>query len=51
MCIPSFVLIGCCASECDMPIYVPIVMYSLRLFMLFYKNVYNVVYMLISSEL
>ena len=30
MCIPSFVLIGCCVSY--MPIYVPIVMYGLRLF-------------------
>ena len=28
MCIPSFVLIGCCVSA----IYVPIVMYGLRLF-------------------
>ena len=34
MCIPSFVLIGCCVSELAiaMAIYVPIVMYDLRLF-------------------
>ena len=30
MCIPSFVLISCCVSE--LHIYVPIVMYCLRLF-------------------
>ena len=32
MCVPSFILIGCCVSEFYMAIYVPIVMYGLRLF-------------------
>ena len=32
MCIPSFVLIGYCVSDLHMAIYVSIVMYGLRLF-------------------
>ena len=51
MCIPQFTTIGCCISELYVHIYIPVVIYSLRLFIVVYKkyNVYNVVCMLVSS--